>query len=72
MEKALAITALFLGVIALLAVLSLVVAWPVMLLWNWLMPEIFNLPIISFWQAYGLTVLCTLLFRSTGSSSSKS
>jgi hypothetical protein len=72
MEKALAIAALFLSVIALLAVLSLVVAWPVMLLWNWLMPEIFNPPIISFWQACGLTMLCTLLFRSTGSSSSKS
>jgi hypothetical protein len=31
-------------------------------LWNWLMPELFGLPAIGFWQAVGLMALCWLLF----------
>lgn len=34
----------------------------VMVLWNWLMPCIFGLPELTFWQAVGLLVLCKLLF----------
>ncbi len=34
----------------------------VMLLWNWLMPAIFGLITINFWQALGLLVLIRLLF----------
>ncbi len=34
----------------------------VMLLWNWLMPAIFGLAAIGFWQALGLLVLARLLF----------
>ncbi|MBL7817453.1 MAG: hypothetical protein JNL70_20775 [Saprospiraceae bacterium] len=33
----------------------------VMALWNWLMPELFNLPMISFSQALGLFVLGRIL-----------
>lgn len=33
----------------------------VMLLWNWLMPEIFGLPTLCFGQAAGLLLLCKLL-----------
>ena len=33
----------------------------VMLLWNWLMPALFNLPLIDFTQALGLTVLSRIL-----------
>jgi len=33
-----------------------------MLLWNALMPEIFNLPVLSYWQAAGLLVLARLFF----------
>lgn len=36
--------------------------WIVMLLWNWLMPELFGLPLISFWQSVGLLLLCKILF----------
>lgn len=32
-------------------------------LWNWLMPAIFGLPAIGFWQAVGLLVLSWILFR---------
>ena len=38
----------------------------VMLLWNALIPEIFGLGIISFWQALGLLVLSRLLFGGFG------
>ncbi len=31
-------------------------------LWNWLMPTLFGLPVISFWQALGLLVLSRVLF----------
>ena len=34
----------------------------VMLLWNALMPEIFHLPSITFWQALGLFLLAKILF----------
>jgi hypothetical protein len=43
-----------------LAVLGL--GWVTMSLWNWLMPAIFGLAIISFWQAIGLLILCKILF----------
>ncbi len=31
-------------------------------LWNWLMPSLFGLRAISFWQAVGLLGLCWILF----------
>ena len=34
----------------------------VLQLWNWLMPPIFGLPAITFWQAVGLMALCWILF----------
>ena len=34
------------------------------LLWNWIVPEIFGLPRIGFWQAWGLLVLSGMLFGS--------
>jgi hypothetical protein len=34
----------------------------VMLLWNALMPVIFHLPLITFWQALGLLILAKILF----------
>lgn len=33
-----------------------------MVLWNWLLPEIFGLPAIDFWQALGLLLLAKILF----------
>jgi hypothetical protein len=34
----------------------------VMLLWNALMPVLFHLPVVTFWQALGLLVLTKILF----------
>lgn len=39
----------------------------VMKLWNWLMPDIFGLGTISYWQAWGLLVLSSILFKKFGS-----
>lgn len=33
-----------------------------MLLWNWLIPSLFNGPVINFWQALGILVLSKILF----------
>lgn len=35
----------------------------IMLCWNWLMPFLFGLPTITFWQTFGLKVLTKALFR---------
>ena len=32
-------------------------------LWNWLMPDLFGLRPITYWQAMGLLGLCWILFR---------
>jgi hypothetical protein len=41
--------------------------WIVMLLWNWLMPEIFGLKQVTYWQAWGLLILSCILLKSWGS-----
>jgi len=48
--------------IFLIVVTAIIYAWPVQLLWNWIMVSIFSLPKISFAQALGLRVLAQLLF----------
>lgn len=41
----------------------LLVCLPTMYLWNNLMPYLFSLPTINFWQTAGLLLLCQLLFN---------
>jgi len=53
------------GVIVALIVVALILtlcSWLTQLLWNWLMPVIFGLVEITFWQALGLIVLIRVLF----------
>jgi len=50
------------GFILLAIVGILVFGSIVMLLWNALMPYIFHLPLITFWQALGLLLLTKILF----------
>ena len=55
---------LFILIIILLVVgVSAFGAWLVMLLWNFVMPDIFNLPELTFWKAFGLCVLIELFFK---------
>jgi hypothetical protein len=37
-----------------------------MSLWNWLVPSLFNGPIITFWQTVGLLILSKILFGGFG------
>jgi hypothetical protein len=55
----------FLG-IAFAVVFALVFGIVVKLLWNWLMPAIFGLGEISYWQAFGIVILSKLLFGAFG------
>lgn len=58
----------FLLAILLIAVFSLLSAIFMYFLWNWLMPDIFGLKVITYWQAWGLCFLCEMLFKSSSSS----
>ncbi|HML68887.1 MAG TPA: hypothetical protein PKA81_10880 [Clostridia bacterium] len=42
----------------------------IMWLWNWLMPKLFGLPVIGFWEGLGLFLLAKILFGFGGSGSS--
>ena len=44
---------------AFLALFGAVTMW----LWNWLMPVIFKLPAIGFWQAVGILILSHILLK---------
>jgi hypothetical protein len=52
------------GFIVLIGI-ALMMTIPLWLLWNWLMPIIFGLPEVTFFQAFGLSLLSSLLFKST-------
>ena len=49
-------------VIIFVAIAAVAFGFGVMYLWNWLMPVLFGLPVIEFWQAIGLVILGKLLF----------
>jgi len=51
------------GGAALAALFAFLFGWVVMLLWNWLMPEIFGLPRIGYWQGWGLVLLAHILIK---------
>jgi len=62
------------GILKIMAIVSLVcllLGLPLMLLWNWLMPLIFGLSKISFWQAVGLNLLASILFARTTTTNNK-
>ena len=40
----------------------------VMLLWNWLVPELFSGPAITYWQTLGILLLSKILFTGLGHS----
>lgn len=57
--------------LATIALLSVIVAFPIMWLWNWLMPDIFGLKEITVWQAIGLNFLTSALFKQSNNSKSE-
>ena len=53
-----------LTVIGLLMLVVMLLGLPLQLLWNWLMPSIFGLKYITFWEAVGLNTISSILFKS--------
>ncbi len=49
------------------AVFALVFGWLVMILWNWIMPPIFHLGQIDYWQGFGILLLAKIIFGAMGS-----
>jgi len=43
---------------------ALIIGFPVMWVWNWIMPYLFQLPHINFWQSWGILFLSASLFKS--------
>ena len=62
MVSVLSFTALSVLAIIMMVLWSLVLAWPFQLLWNWLLPAIYGLGKITFFQAFGLKLLLALVF----------
>jgi hypothetical protein len=50
-------------VVGLLFLYALILAFPTMVLWNWLMPRIFGLTQIDIFQAMGLNFLSGILLK---------
>jgi hypothetical protein len=50
------------GIAVLVIALTAALSWAVMALWNGLMPELFGLHTLRFWQAAGILILSKLLF----------
>lgn len=51
--------------------LAILFGFIIMWLWNGLMPDIFGLPSVTYWQAVGLFILAKLIFGGFGGNSSK-
>jgi len=57
-----------LGIGALAILFGFVIMW----LWNWLMPDLFGLTTITYWQAVGLFILSKILIGCGGGKGNKS
>jgi hypothetical protein len=51
----------FIGIIVAMF-FALVFGLAVKALWNWIMPTIFGLTVITYWQAFGIIILSKILF----------
>jgi hypothetical protein len=55
------------GIIAIVG-LAVLFGFVIMWLWNWLMPELFGLTTLTYWQAVGLFILFKILLGGCGGS----
>jgi hypothetical protein len=60
------VVGLVFGGLVLAGAFGLAFGWFVQLLWNKLLPQLFGLPLIGYWQAFGIVVLARLIFGSPG------
>ncbi len=54
------------GGIFLAVFMAFIFGYFVMLLWNWLMPALFGLPVITYWMGFGIIVLARMIFGGFG------
>lgn len=71
-EDVLRALVVFLLTIIVICLAAILVAFPTMWLWNWLMPVLFKLPEVTVWQALGLNLLSGLLLKSAADFNLKS
>jgi hypothetical protein len=62
-KKILRMMVMVLGGVAMGTLAAFLFGWVVMLLWNWLMPSLFGLPVIGYWKAWGILIMAHLLFK---------
>ncbi len=65
--KGLRIVGMVLAGVTFAAVFALIFGWLVMVLWNWIMPPIFHLAEIGYWQGCGILLLAKIIFGALGS-----
>ena len=58
---------MIIGGVVLAAALALLFGLLVMVLWNWIMPEVFGLKPLTYWQSWGIVLLAHILFKAGGS-----
>lgn len=58
------------GALLSLLFLVLIMVYPTMWCWNYLMPDLFGLEVIGVKQAFVMNILASILFKSSNSSSS--
>ncbi len=66
------IAAMILMGIIVIGGLAVLFGFIILWLWNWLMPDLFGLPEITYWQGVGIFILAKILFGMGGSGGSKS
>lgn len=66
------IIGIFTGALLIGIVMSVILAFPVKVLWNYVMPDVFGLPIITYQQALGLCILLRLLIPTSSASGNSS
>ena len=64
MKKFLGVIGAIVIAIVILLLVAILFAIPTLLLWNWLMPVLFGLKTITLFQAWGVNVLTSILFKS--------
>jgi len=63
---------MFIGFGILAIGLCILFGFVIMWLWNWLMPMIFGLPELSYWQSVGIFILAKIIFGGIGGGSDNS
>ncbi len=51
--------------------INLLLAWPLMEAWNYVVPSLFSLHPLTYWQAFALLIVASLLVKSSSTSTSK-